>query len=394
MSDGLRIEIEEVSLFAAAFAGTLLVALALLLPTLLRSVWDTSPFPPGPLRDVLQSVADRARFKSRALLAWNTGDMMANAAIIGVGPRTRVVLFSDSLLAQLDPPELAAVYAHEIGHAARRHVLIFVTWAAAFFLLADFAANRFFAADAWLSGGFLLAALVVWIVAFGFASRRFELEADLYCLDLLGDVSALIRALEKVGGQFRDVASWRHFSSAERVDFLEAAALDSSIGAKLRGTLRRWSRLGVALLVVAGALQAWTLSRSYPEERVRADLRLGRYAAASARAADIQGLDPRLASLTTFAATLGEDGAAVLDLEKEARAAMTRKDVAAALAWLDLASLRGSADLDAVADALRALAAKGADPRDALAPRLYEAWRAEFDSCRGIDSEPARPSSQ
>src|SRR5260221_1498545 len=83
-SDGLRIEIEEVSLFAAAFAGVLLVVLALLLPTLLRNVWDTSPFPPGPVRDQLQAVADRARFKSRALLAWNTGDMMANAAIIGV----------------------------------------------------------------------------------------------------------------------------------------------------------------------------------------------------------------------------------------------------------------------------------------------------------------------
>jgi Zn-dependent protease with chaperone function len=130
-------------------------------------------------------------------------------------------------------------------------LLIFVTWAAAFFLLADLAANHFFAADAWLSGGFLLAALVVWIVAFGFASRRFELEADLYCLDLLGDVSALIRALEKVGGQFRDVASWRHFSTAERVSFLEQAALDPTVGEKLRRGLRRWNRVGIGLLLVA-----------------------------------------------------------------------------------------------------------------------------------------------
>src|SRR5262249_13345910 len=57
-SEAVRIQIEEVSLFAAAFAGAMLLVLALLLPSLLRNVWDTSPFPPGPLRDLLQAVAD------------------------------------------------------------------------------------------------------------------------------------------------------------------------------------------------------------------------------------------------------------------------------------------------------------------------------------------------
>src|SRR5262249_54986641 len=152
--------------------GGLLVALALLLPTLLRNVWATQPLPPGALRERLQAVADRAGFRSRALLAWNTGDLMANAAVVGVGPRARIVLFSDSLLARLDGEELASVFAHEIGHAARRHVLVFVAWAAAFFLLADLAANHLFPSDAWISGGFVLVALVAWILGFGFASRR------------------------------------------------------------------------------------------------------------------------------------------------------------------------------------------------------------------------------
>jgi Zn-dependent protease with chaperone function len=393
-SEVARVQIEEVSLFAAAFACALLVLLALLLPSLLRNVWDTSPFPPGPLRDLLQAVADRARFRSSALLAWNTGDMMANAAIVGVGPRTRVVLFSDSLLAQLDGPELAAVFAHEIGHAARRHVLVFVTWAAAFFLLADLAANHFLPATPWFSGGFVLVAVAVWVVVFGFASRRFELEADLFCLDLLGDASALIRALEKVGGRFRDVASWRHFSTADRVRFLEGAALDPGVGKRLSRGLRRWTRAGVALLLVAGALESWTLARAYPEDRLRADLRLGRYVSANVRAAAIGGVDPRLVALASRGASLQSDRVSVPELEEEARVALSRADLPAALAWLDLGGLRGSADLDAVAGAIRTLVEKGDDPQSTLDAKLFEAWRGELEVVRGLSPDAARRAAQ
>ena len=381
-NETLRVQIEEVPAFGAAFAAALLVILVLALPSLLRNVWDTVPFPPGRERELLGAVAERARFRASALLAWNTGDLMANAAIVGIGPRTRVVFFSDALLAQLDGPELAAVFAHEIGHAVRRHVLIFVAWAAGFFLLADLAANFLFPGDPWLAGGFVLAAVVAWIFAFGFASRRFELEADLYCLELLGDASALIRALEKVGGRFRDVASWRHFSTAERVRFLEGAAVDPRIGEALRRGLRRWTRVGVLLLLVACTLQASSLAHSFPEDRLRADLRLGHYASAHARAASIDHLDPHLADLVARAASLGSDDPPIQELEKRARAAMQHADVAAALGWLDLAGLRGSADLDEVAGALREVAEQRADPAKVLDGRLDASWRAELEACR------------
>src|SRR5262249_6269763 len=160
--------------------------------------------------------------------------------ILGVGPRHRVVLFSDLLLAQLGPRELAAVFAHEIGHAFRRHVRIFVTWAAGFFMAADLVARHLFADSPWVSGGFVVGAMLAWYWAFGFLSRRFELEADLFSLDLLGDPGALIAALERVGGAFRDVASWRHFSTAARVRFIERAATDPAVGDRLRRELRRW----------------------------------------------------------------------------------------------------------------------------------------------------------
>ena len=391
-NDRIRVEIEEVSLFSAAFALTLLFALAFFLPSLLRNVWNTAPFPPGERRDVLERVAALAGFRARALLAWNTGDLMANAAIVGVGPRTRIVLFSDSLLAQLDSEELAAVFAHEIGHAARRHVLIFVAWAGAFFLIADLAANRLFASEGWIGGGVVLCAVIAWLLGFGFASRRFELEADLYCLDLLGDSSALVRALEKVGGRFRDVASWRHFSTAERVRFLERAATDPDVGNGLRRSLRRWSRLGMMLLAAAAILQGWALTRAFPTERLRADLRLGAYASAIERARRHPGRDRELARLAARAATLAPDHTSLGDLEQRARAAMIAGEPEPALEWLDLGELRGAFELGEVASALRALAGRGKEEVE-IDPGIRRAWSAELEACRAaMDRRGARGS--
>jgi len=378
----LQVEIEQVSIFGAAFAGAMLLGLALLLPTLLRNVWDTSPIPPGLQRDVLTSVAVQANFRARSLLSWNTGDLMANAAIVGIGPRTRIVLFSDSLLSQLDLRELAAVFAHEIGHAVRRHVLHFVVWAVGFLLLADVVANRLLADNGWLAGGFLLAAAVSWLLVFGYMSRRFELEADLYCLDLLGDTTALIAALEKVGGHFRDVASWRHFSTADRVRFLTDAATDPTPGARLRKSLRRWKRLGTILLAIALSLQAWTLATSFREDRLRADLRLGRYASAAERAEDADGMDPALVHLTKRAASLGRDEVPVSELATRARESLASGDAEAGLEWLELGAIRGDGELERIALALHALVSGDSEPTDLLGTPELESWSAEIEAFR------------
>jgi len=385
----LRVEIEEVALFGALFVGSMLLGLALALPTLLRNVWDTSPMPPGLQRDVLTGVATQAGFRARSLLSWNTGDLMANAAIVGIGPRTRIVLFSDSLLSQLDLPELAAVFAHEIGHAARRHVLHFVVWAVGFFLLADVVANRLLAGDDWLAGGFLIAAVVGWLLVFGYVSRRFELEADLFCLDLLGDATALIAALEKVGGHFRDVASWRHFSTADRVRFLADATADPQVGRRLRRTLRTWKRCGVLLLVVALSLQAWTLARSFRDDRTRADLRLGRYSAAVARVGETDSPDPALRELASKGASLSGDGAPVPEIEARARQSLAKGDLESARAWLELGAMRGEIELDRVARAIRALAEGSATPREVLEAPGLESWRTDFEA--GLRRLPPNP---
>ena len=358
-SPRLRVGVEEIGAWHAAYAAGLLALLVLTLPFLLAWALDTAHLPAGPLRALFREVAQAAGFRARAILVWNTGGNLANAAIIGLGERTRIVLFSDVLLAQLGARELAAVYAHEIAHARKNHVPIFVAWVLAFFLGGDLLAHALFPHDEWLAGAVLLVSMGAWFVLFGWLSRRYELEADLFAIALLGDTDAMISALEGVGGALRDLASWRHFSTARRVEFLGRCRREPELAARFLVRLRRWSLTGVLLFLVALSFESARLAQDYGTDRLRAHLRLGEYAAAGARAAQIPELAPELRALVQRASSIGHDAAQAKEFESLARAALARDDAQAALEYLQLGALCGHAELGEQA---RELAAR-------LAPR-------------------------
>jgi len=360
-NDSIRVHIERVAIWNAVFVVSMLLVLALFLPALLKNTWETARLDSGPQRELLDVVAKRAGFDCRELLMWKTGNMMANAAIVGFTPGRRVVLFSDSLLGMLGLRELAAVFAHEIGHAVRHHVLIFLAWALAIFLGGDLIATYWLAdmpGGEWTAGAAALAILGVWYFGFGWLSRRFECEADLYSVELLGDHSAMISALERVGGRLRDVAGWRHFSTAKRVAFLERAVLESGFAARFRRRLRFWALLGVALALVAAGIQGLELVRSYPEDRVEALLCLGDYTGAGSRAAEVEGLSPETLALVQVgarlsAATAGEVDVATIDAALTQALVERRLELALALA--ELAYLREGRGFEAIAYTLEGL---------------------------------------
>lgn len=288
--DVARVQVQEVGLVNAGFLALLLGSLAVLLPTVLTSAWDTVTMPPSPQRDLLDEVARRAAFEPRDVRIWRTGHLMSNAAIVGIGDR-RVVLFSDSLLASLSPRELAAVYGHEIGHAKRKHVTVFLVWTLALFLGADWLAAEFAPKNDWLAAGTLFGGLGLWALGFGWLSRRCELEADLYSLELLQDPAGMTLALDRVSGRLNDVTGWRHFSSRDRVAFLWRAWADADFAARFRRRLSRIAGLGGALFVLVAGAQLWSLIERYPEDQVRAALALGRWDRALERARDLDDLE-------------------------------------------------------------------------------------------------------
>lgn len=353
----VRVQLEEVALFGAALTALTAGAFVLVLPAALVRLWDTQPLPAGDRRRVLEELAERAGFRCREVLVWLTGNRMSNAAVVGLGSRTRVVMFTDALLTQLSIRELRAVFAHEIGHVHYRHALSFLAWALAFFLGLDLLSEHVPVSSDLVALALLGAAFLAWFAAFGWLSRRVELEADLYSLELTGDLPAMLAALERVGGAHpRQLSGWRHFSTAKRVEHLTRAAVDPGVARRLHARLRFAGRLGLVLMVVAIGLEGWKLGESYPLDRLRADVRLGEFSAASRRLEDLRDDEPEheIFARTLQRAVRFGDGARGAALEEAARTAIDRGDLEAAFDYSSLATWRGARELDPVVSVLAA----------------------------------------
>jgi hypothetical protein len=185
---------------------------------------------------------------------------------------------------------------------------------------------------------------------------------------VIGESGPLIRALELVtGAHAHERSSWRHFSTRDRVAFLRRAEQDPLVGIRLRLKLARWRKLGFALFALAALLEVRDLARSWDSDWLTADLRLGRFEAAAARA-DAPGVDPELAALARRAVQAAPDARERRDLGAKAVLAWTRGDRAAALEWLHLARLRGADGLVPLIEALEEGATDVSDLpwRDAL----------------------------
>ena len=168
-------------------------------PLFIRLAWPTRSLPDGPLRRRLERVAERVGFRFNDLLVWDTRHMMVNACVTGVLPGFRYVLLTDALIESLSPVEVAAVFGHEVGHVAHRHLPFF-----GFFFLGSLgilalAARVFSVSETWIktltwipadflapAGDFIEAAAmlgclgVFFCFVFGHLSRRFERQADVF----------------------------------------------------------------------------------------------------------------------------------------------------------------------------------------------------------------------
>ena len=351
-SPWLRTEVQYVGLAAFAFTALMVCVVGMMLPRLLTWSWNTRPFPDDARRDALDVVAGRAGFQPARLLEWQTGDLVANAAIVGFRERGKAVLFTDHLLSLLNMRELGAVYAHEIGHAKCRHVGAFIAWMCGVAFSGDVLFREVLEGEAlWLQGGAGGALLLIWFAGFGWLSRRFELEADLFSVEVQGDLPALISALERVGGRRRDATSWRHFSTARRVAFLERALLDPAFRAGFKRRLGRFRTAGVVVALLGLALEGWSLSADLPGDRAVVQLARGEYAGAQSALRRLDGAEARELEPLVLAARSLPDATAVA-VRGGLVAALEAGDLDRAWALAQLALLREVAGVRPLAEAL------------------------------------------
>jgi tetratricopeptide (TPR) repeat protein len=206
---------------------------------------------------------------------------MMTAGVMGLLPRFRYILVTDSLLNTLSEEELKAVMAHEMGHIKYRHLLFYVFFLLGYMAISFGLFDVFFYVMATQPGLLgllgsekeLQAGIFYWLLSLpiilsiilyfryimGFFMRNFERQADLYSVRLIGKAEPIITSLDKiagVSGQSRHYPSWHHFSIAERVEFLWRSWQDPRL-------IKRHSRrlaLSLTIFFVLIASLGYTLS--------------------------------------------------------------------------------------------------------------------------------------
>ena len=255
-------------LAGAVAGGAFVVLLAVFGPLVLRALWHTSPLPPGPVRERLEALSRKLKFRCTDILMWHTYGFVPNAGIVGFLPFVRYVVITDAALAHLTADEIEAVFAHEMGHARKHHFLFYLLFAAAFVAFAANLLDLAAAAGVVGSAGDLLrgelttgqAALMClfaglyWWAVFGWLSRRHEEQADGFVLGACERPEALVTALQRLAllsGTPERASSWRHFSIRRRVDFLTRALHEPDLVGRVDRKVRAIQWAMAALLVLS-----------------------------------------------------------------------------------------------------------------------------------------------
>ena len=96
------------------------------------------PMDNAAMKERIDQLLARCGFKVKGLMVMDGSirSSHGNAYFTGFGQSKRIVFF-DTLLERLSPPEVEAVLAHELGHFKRKHVVKRIVWtfAASFFFL-------------------------------------------------------------------------------------------------------------------------------------------------------------------------------------------------------------------------------------------------------------------
>jgi STE24 endopeptidase len=197
-----------------AWAGFNLLML-LIYPTLIAPLFNKfSPLEDRALAERIEALLARCGFRSSGLFVMDGSKRSShgNAYFTGFGAAKRIVFF-DTLLARLAPPEVEAVLAHELGHFKRRHVWKRVLLMFAFSLALLWGLGQlirepwFFEGLGVATPGTAVALLLFVLVAPVFMfflqpiaslySRRHEFEADAYAA-AHSSAQELVRALVKL----------------------------------------------------------------------------------------------------------------------------------------------------------------------------------------------------
>jgi STE24 endopeptidase len=203
-------------IYAATLIVGFFVILTNLAPVLLLPIFfKFRPVENEDLGRRMERLARRTQTRICGIFEWSLGEKTrkANAAVVGWG-NTRRIIVSDTLLQNFSGEEIEVIMAHEICHHVKNHIwkgmalqagLTIVSFYLMYLVLPPLS-GRFGLRDISDVAGFPLFALVSMALSLlmlpivNYFSRRLEIAADVFALDLTGDPFAFVSSMEKLAG--------------------------------------------------------------------------------------------------------------------------------------------------------------------------------------------------
>ncbi|MCD4764808.1 MAG: M48 family metalloprotease [Desulfobacterales bacterium] len=249
-------------------------------PAMIQKFWRCKPLESGYVRSRIEKLCRRAGLEYSNILYWPIfGGRMITAGIMGLIKKFRYILITKALVRHLEPEEMDAVIAHEIGHVKRKHLhfylvffigYIFVSYTMfdllIYFIIYTDPVYRLISSsginhDTIISAVFSLIIIIIFFIyfryIFGYFMRNFERQADTYVYALFPSAKPLISTFKKIAvttGQPPDRPNWHHFSIKERIEYLNLCEQDKTYITRQDRKIKKSIAVYLAAIVIMGGI--------------------------------------------------------------------------------------------------------------------------------------------
>jgi Zn-dependent protease with chaperone function len=229
-----------------------LIAIAVAGPAIIQKFWRCKPLENGYHRQRIHNLCRKAGIEYAEILYWPIlGGRMITAGVMGLVKKFRYILITKDLLRFLEPEEVDAVIAHEIGHVKKKHLVFYLFFFVGYMLI-SFATfdllvyfiiftepiyrfishtglNQATVTSSIFSFIIIIFFLIYFRFIFGYFMRNFERQADTYVYTLFDSALPLISCFQKIAatsGEPYDKPNWHHFSIKNRIEYLKKCETD------------------------------------------------------------------------------------------------------------------------------------------------------------------------
>jgi Zn-dependent protease with chaperone function len=235
-----------------AYFVCFLLVVAIIGPAFIQKFWQCRPLDNRIIRLRIEFMCKKAKMGFKDVLIWPLfGGKMITAGVMGLIRQFRYILVTPALIDLLNPIEIDAVIAHEIGHIKQKHLLFYLCFFIGYIVIAfslmdlvlylliylgavyGFISNDPEIDSVFVSLCFSFSTILIFLIyfryIFGFFMRNFERQADIFAFTTIGSPQPLISTFEKISlssGQSPGKPNWHHFSIQERISYLIKCAAD------------------------------------------------------------------------------------------------------------------------------------------------------------------------